>query len=30
MDTGVAHDVFIHVRIVMGTVIGPDRFYFET
>lgn len=22
MDTGVAHDVFIHVRIVMGTVIG--------
>jgi hypothetical protein len=22
MDTGVAHDVFVHVRIVMGTVIG--------
>ena len=22
MDTSVAHDVFIHVRIVMGTVIG--------
>lgn len=22
METGVAHDVFIHVRIVMGTVIG--------
>jgi hypothetical protein len=22
MDNGVAHDVFIHVRIVMGTVIG--------
>lgn len=22
MDTGTAHDVFVHVRIVMGTVIG--------
>lgn len=22
METGIAHDVFVHVRIVMGTVIG--------
>ena len=22
MEAGIAHDVFVHVRIVMGTIVG--------